>query len=256
MVGMKTNYVASFSGGKDSLAMVLRLMEDKCPLTHVVFFDTGMEFNSIYRNIDRMQKICEEKRIIFHIIRPKTDFLTQMLIKPVCEGKCKEHYGYEWCGGCCRWRTSDKISMINDYLKSLDGKIVQYVGIAADEPDRIKNENNKLYPLVKWGWKESDCLEYCYRQGWNWNEETSVTKTGYVDLYKILKRVSCWCCKNKNLKELKAIYDYLPYYWGLLKGLQSRISLPFRSDGKTIFDLEKRFITESAQYSLVDYFEI
>lgn len=26
-------------------------------------------------------------------------------------------------------------------------------------------------------------------------------------------RVSCFCCANKNLKELKAIYKFLPEYW-------------------------------------------
>ena len=35
-------------------------------------------------------------------------------------------------------------------------------------------------------------------------------KENDVRLYDILDRVSCWCCKNKNRKELKAIYQYLP----------------------------------------------
>lgn len=38
-------YVASISGGKDSMAMVLGLMEKGWPLTHCVYFDTGMEFS-------------------------------------------------------------------------------------------------------------------------------------------------------------------------------------------------------------------
>ena len=36
-------YVASISGGKDSMAMVLGLMEKGWPLTNCVYFDTGME---------------------------------------------------------------------------------------------------------------------------------------------------------------------------------------------------------------------
>lgn len=84
---------------------------------------------------------------------------------------------------------------------------------------------------------EQDCLNYCYNNGWDWNENG-------VELYSILDRVSCWCCGNKNLKELRNIYLYLPDYWDLLKGLQSRIDRPFRRDGKTIFDLEERFKNE------------
>lgn len=48
-------YVASCSFGKDSLAMVLRLIEEKKPLDYVVFYDTGMEFQAIYNIRDRLQ---------------------------------------------------------------------------------------------------------------------------------------------------------------------------------------------------------
>lgn len=47
VVGMK--YIASVSFGKDSLAMLLRLMEESWPLDVVVFYDTGMEFDCIYK---------------------------------------------------------------------------------------------------------------------------------------------------------------------------------------------------------------
>ena len=36
-------YIASVSFGKDSLAMLLLLIEKKCPLDEVVFYDTGMD---------------------------------------------------------------------------------------------------------------------------------------------------------------------------------------------------------------------
>lgn len=45
--GKRKRYVASISGGKDSMAMVLGLMEKGWPLTHCVYFDTGMEFSCI-----------------------------------------------------------------------------------------------------------------------------------------------------------------------------------------------------------------
>lgn len=41
-------YVASCSCGKDSLAMVLTLLEKDCPLDYVLFVDLGKEFQSIY----------------------------------------------------------------------------------------------------------------------------------------------------------------------------------------------------------------
>lgn len=222
-------YVASFSGGKDSTAMVLKLLKEQpssdYPLDEVVFFDTGMEFDSVYKVVGFIESLCEVKKIGFHRLYPDEPFLSKMLIRPV-----KDHYGYDWCGGLCRWMTRIKLDTINRYCK---GRF-QYVGIAYDEQQRCAD---KLYPLIDWKMTESDCLRYCYSQGISWKENG-------IELYSILDRVSCWCCSNKNLKELKAIYKHLPKYWGYLKGLQSRIDRPFRRDGKTIFDLEEIFKTK------------
>lgn len=81
---------------------------------------------------------------------------------------------------------------------------------------------------------ESDCLFYCYGKGVFWYENN-------IRLYEILKRVSCWCCRNKNLEELENIYRHLPNYWDKLKDLQARLKEPMKGEGKSIFDLEKKF---------------
>ena len=85
-------------------------------------------------------------------------------------------YGYDWCGGIRRWGTSGKLSAINKHYKENYGDevIVEYVGIAADERNRVKkyrrkrNKPIKRYPLVEWGMTEQNCLKYCYQNGWNW----------------------------------------------------------------------------------------
>ena len=225
-------FVASFSGGKDSTAMVLRLIEDKRPLDKVVFFDTQMEFKSVYRVVDRIEKLCKENGMGFVRLRAEENVWLTMLCKPV-----KDHFGYEWCGGQCRWGTSYKTQAISKVLSEGDK---EYVGIAFDEPKRLKD---KIYPLVEWGMTEADCLEYCYSHGYSWDEDG-------VELYSILDRVSCWCCGNKNLKELRAMRKNLPYYWGMLLGLQSRIDRPFRRSGESLFELDRRFEEESKQLEL------
>lgn len=60
----------------------------------------------------------------------------------------------------------------------------------------------------------------------------------------MLDRVSCWCCRNKNLKELKNIYNFLPNYWEKLRELQNKIDIPFRNKS-TIFELENQFKNQS-----------
>ena len=101
MVGMK--YIASVSFGKDSLAMLLRLIEEKWPLDIVVFYDTGMEFESIYQIRDKVRLILAERRIEYIELKPQMPFLYSMLKKEVTSKQKGTHYGYGWCGGLCRW---------------------------------------------------------------------------------------------------------------------------------------------------------
>ena len=82
----------------------------------------------------------------------------------------------------------------------------------------------------------------------HWMEESPVADSGQIDLYEILDRVSCWCCTNKNLKELRNIYLYLPQYWEKLKALQVKIDRPYKGfykgEPRGVFELEKRFSFE------------
>ena len=93
------HYIASCSFGKDSLAMVLRLIEENRPLNEVVFYDTGMEFQAIYNVRDRLLTLLAEKGIKYTELKPDRPFMYDMLEKPV-ESKQKGNYnGYGWCGG-------------------------------------------------------------------------------------------------------------------------------------------------------------
>lgn len=225
------------------MAMVLRLMEENFPLSYVVFYDTGMEFGAIYKMIDQIKPQIENYGAKFIILKPKTSFLEQMLLSPVHKRSGEVQYGYDWCGNRCRWATTEKVKTINEFLFKIENPH-QYIGIAADEPYRIKERENVSYPLFDWGMTEKDCLAYCYKQGFDWQEDS-------IRLYDVLDRVSCYCCSNKNLKELRSIYHFLPKYWEKLRAIQSRVDRPFRADA-TIFDLERRFKLEDAQMSLFD----
>ena len=221
--------------------MILKLLELNYPLDEVVYFDIGAEFGAIYHNKERLKKILEERKILFTELKPKQDFFYSMLEKEVHKRNGTIQNGYKWCGGLCRWGTTLKLQAIQENNKKYgDEFIIEYVGIAVDEQERLLRERNKrckdrikLYPLAEWGMTEKDCLNYCHSNGWNWNENG-------IELYTILDRVSCWCCRNKNLKELENIYLYLPEYWEKLKELQEKIGIPFRKE-KSVFDLEKEF---------------
>ena len=76
-------YIASCSFGKDSLAMVLLLIEMGYQLDEVIFFNTGMEFEAIYNVRDRLIPILEEHGIKYTELEPQKPFLYNMLERPV-----------------------------------------------------------------------------------------------------------------------------------------------------------------------------
>ena len=221
--------------------MLLLLLEKKMPLDEVIFYNSEMEFDCIYHIRDRIKPVLEQRGIRFTEVKPGVPFLYNMLDRPVNSKKNGFHLGYGWCGGPCRWGTKLKTRTLDGVALDAD---VHYVGIAADEPERLARlEAPKCSPLADAGMTEADCLAFCYERGFFWEENG-------VRLYDILDRVSCWCCKNKNRKELKNIYQFLPQYWEKLKGLQAQIPMPMKPYSRkgvpygNVFDLEKVFEQE------------
>lgn len=237
-------FIASVSFGKDSLAMLLLILENKPPLDEVVFYDTGKEFAAIYQERDKVKKILNDKGIKYTELKPSMDFETRMYNYPHLSRKGEIKKGYGWCGGLCRWGTSEKLRTIDNYSKGAH----QYIGLAIDEPvrlERLKGQN-KSSPLADFGFTEKMALEYCYSKGFDWLETDGGSTP--VKLYDILDRVSCWCCRNKNLKELENYKRYLPSYFKKLQVLEDLIGElmkkpiilkeRFKDNGQlTLFDL-------------------
>lgn len=246
---MKKIYIASVSMGKDSLAMLLQLIQRGYPVDVVLFYDGGMEFQCIYRNRDKVKELCVQHGIQFVELKPKEPFLFSMLERKVQNRDGSGyHYGYSWCGGACRWATRHKLNAIREWKKAQPGiDFIDYVGIAADEPKRLEKEKrqDKVFPLVEWGWTEAMCLDYCRQNGWHWLEQTPRTQTGFIDLYDLLVRVSCYCCSDKREQELFNIWYYLPQYWNLLIALQEHTDRPmkgfYKGKARTVHYLEREF---------------
>lgn len=213
-------HIASVSWGKDSLAMLHMLLVVGAPLTEVVFFDTGMEFEAIYRERDKTLPWLKEAGVTYTELKPKEPFLQKMFVHPVRSRETGQihKYGYGWCGGPCRWGTTEKTAALDRYAE--ERQAIVYVGIAWDEQKRLQRPSKpyKRYPLADWHMTEALCLDTCYRYGHTWEQDG-------VRLYDILDRVSCWCCRNKNFNELRSIHDHLPNYWQQLLALESRLGL-------------------------------
>ena len=226
--------VASLSGGKDSVAMILIKDYKKA-----IFYDTGKEFNAIYNVIEKLRK----NGIEIITLKPIKSFDYKMFDHCRTCGKNKGKCGYGWCGGICRWGTTEKLKELDKF--AINNNCIMAVGIASDETNRINKERAKfkILPLVDLNITEAECLSICRENGIQWLEKTDskFKVPEYIDLYDILKRVSRWCCRNKNLKELKNYYKYFTYsYWQKLKDLEQKIGVRMKGK-KWLYEYENKW---------------
>lgn len=224
-------HIVSLSGGKDSTAMLLRMLEEGMPVDIILFCDTGMEFEGLYRHLDKLEA---------YIGRPITRLKSQQSFEHLMlyhEPKRKNpelvgRIGFSWPGPRNRWCTAMlKTRIIDRYLRELskEYELVQYIGIAADEPERIRDFN---YPLVDWGMTEADCLAYCKKRGFDWD-----------GLYDIFHRVSCWCCPLQSLEELRKLRRHFPELWERLRYMDKHTWRTFLKN-YSVEQLEVRFSFE------------
>ena len=86
-----------------------------------------------------------------------------------------------------------------------EGRGIQYLGIAADEPNRFHNLSDaKRSPLVEAGWTEADCRKWC--------EENDLL----APIYTTATRGGCWFCHNQGVGQLRLLRRNYPDLWALM----------------------------------------
>lgn len=154
----KQFHAVSLSGGKDSTAMLLLMIERGMPIDMVLYADTGMEFPEMYAHIAKLDAYLYEQRgIHITVLRHPKGFEYLMFDEPKTKPKSIENrirlgvplVGNGWPGIRVRWCTGAlKTKLIDKEVKRLKGELgaIHYIGIAADEAWRCKGEK---YPLVE-----------------------------------------------------------------------------------------------------------
>ena len=237
-------HVVSLSGGKDSTAMLIGMIERGMQIDCILFCDTMLEFPAMYDHLNKLERDIGRK--ITRVSCEQT-FEYLMFDTPVKRKAGSEFLrkygnyptGYGWAGPRMRWCTTKlKDGPRARFLRPLQDKydIIEYIGIAADEQYRLERKRNQrvnhVHPLVDWNMTEADCLQYCYERGYDW-----------AGLYEQFKRVSCWCCPLQSLSELRQLYKHYPKLWGKLKDWDKRTWRKFRAD-YGVEELEVRFLFE------------
>tara|TARA_R110002110_G_scaffold198733_1_gene409278 strand:- start:2025 stop:2957 length:933 start_codon:yes stop_codon:yes gene_type:complete len=217
-------YIASISGGKDSAAMALHLMEQGIEF-EPVFFDTGWEHPDVYEYLrgelaDKigkvleitppLPKLTEEKEALAIKYEARLGHTSAMVRWILHKGMFPNRLG--------RWCTDHlKIKAIRKHLKTFDYP-VNCVGVrAAESKARAKLPERELStslgcmvwrPLIKW--TEQDVIDIHHRHGLAPNP-----------LYlKGAKRVGCWPCIYSRKSEVQFMAAKDPTRIDLIRDLE------------------------------------
>jgi len=237
--------IVSFSGGKDSTAMVHRMLEQRLPIDALLFFDTEWEFPGMYDHL----KLMEHKTgLKVTIIKPRKPF-SELLKR------------YRWPDSLRRWCSREKISGISKWINQNYNKkedyIIHCIGFAMDELGRTDSKEQLkkgqvLYPLLNDfcfdpasakhmtmpnSMTEKDALQYCYDLGYTWG-----------GLYEHFDRVSCFCCPLKRKRDIHKLYQNFPSLWE--KALEMEREIPV-TDRYVTFRGKESLLEIDARFSIV-----
>ena len=112
--------------------------------------------------------------------------------------------------------------------------VVSYLGIAADEPERLArlDGKTKVSPLAALGWTEADCRKWC--------EDNDLLSP----IYTTATRGGCWFCHNQSIEQLRLLRRNYPDLWGILLKWDSDSPVSFNPRGYTVHDYDLRFVLE------------
>lgn len=227
--------IVNLSGGKDSTAMLLMMLERGIPVHLILYADVGemAEFKEMYPYIERVQAYTG---IPVRTVRSEIHTARNMFYGFPSRGKYKDEIrGFPpTVGPGCRYRSWLKVEPLEKAGGS--GNHV-FIGIAADEANRsrsleyAKGKNEYHFPLVDWGITEAMCMEYL--------KERDL----YNALYDHFRRLGCFWCPKQSVASLRSLWRYYPFYWQQLRRMEQDQKRPFKH-GYPAEVLEMRFEKE------------
>ena len=212
-------YIANFSGGKDSTATIILAHEQNEPLDEIVF--SKVMYNEtisgeLPEHIDFIKNIAfplfQSWGYKTRVLRTKTtyiDLFYHTLKRSRYPERIGKKAGFPMAGKCSVNRDC-KVNAIKEYIASKGHtEIRQYIGIAVDEPRRLRRLNEKQISLLA---------------KYNYTEEMAKEKAREYGLlspcYNYSTRGGCWFCPNAGIRELKHLRSNHKNLWDELLRLE------------------------------------
>ena len=155
----------------------------------------------------------------FRIVRADMDFLDTFHRRIQRPTKHMEHKGLKFgfpVTGHCGVKRDCKERPIRSFLCGLNEPVVQYVGIAADEPSRLfslHKHQGKVSLLEKYGYTQDMARRKC--------QEYGLLSPGY----ELSRRGGCWFCPFAKEKEQACVKERYPDVWNSFVALESEMDV-------------------------------
>lgn len=237
----KKLHICSCSFGKDSVASILLALENNEPLDRVVFAEVMFDHEKgisgeIPEHIEWIYNTAipklESMGVKVDVVKAKKDYVSLCNTIYKRGNKIGFRYGFQ-AGGVCKANSELKIQPLRSYYAQFRKQydIIQYVGIALNEPKRLARleGKNKISLLAKYGYTEQMAMDKC-------KEYNLVSPC-----YSMSNRGGCWFCANAKLSLFIHIRNKYPDMWKELRKLDKidkRIHGKFKYD-KTLQEVER-----------------
>ena len=234
------------SFGKDSIATILLALHHNEPLDEVVFtevmFDnkrgiSGESPEHIHWVKTHAVPLLEAMGVKVRIIPTEVDYIdsfNRIIRRSKDPSRIGKKRAFPIANRCAILRDC-KLRTMQKYIRSLGTDCVQYIGLAADEIERLTRKQfrlkgNRISLLEKYGYTEKMAYDLCRRYNL------------LSPCYDTAMRNGCWFCPNRKLKDIAQFKQAHPELWNELLKLnqdQNKVSECF-SYNQTLLEIDKK----------------
>ncbi len=248
-------YIASWSGGKDSTASIILAHKHGEPLDLIIFSEVMFDAETSGELPEHIDFIKSRAIPVFEnwgyktvILRSDKNFMSCFNhVVTRSEKRAGMRQGFPIVGKC-KINRDCKTDPIEKFLRHYPEAVTQYIGIAIDEPKRIKRvekSKTQISLLQKYGYTGQMAFELC--------EQYNLLSP----IYDFAKRGGCWFCPNARYNELKHLRTNHKDLWNKILELENETnmigSMWNTLKGTRLHDWEERFYWEERQISIFDF---
>lgn len=238
--------IFSLSFGKDSMATLILAAEQGIPIDRVMYCDIRFNDEISGEHPIMAEWIPTAEKRLKELFGVTVDhaysgvgFEDVFFTKKQNGKHIGDMYGFPYMvGAWCNDRL--KLRAIRSYIRSLNATdIVEFLGIAADEPQRWKRKTDEMETgskryrslLVEQNLTEQDAMNLCRKYDL------------LSPMYEVdgIYRGGCWFCPKQCLADLHSLWRQYPELWDKLVAMEPYSFNTFKPRGVTLKSLAERF---------------